>query len=193
MSGTPKPSGCGQQALGCGCLTVIGIVILVVIGAVFAPKGASNGSSPTQTTQQDSQQDTATSPPQRAVRPKATPRPTPEPTQESYEHQRQREKREFLDSVDDSITAAQIAGNPNKYVGRNVELHCTVSNVPQQGMINAACGDDDTNIVIEYGDTNSLDQGQAIRVLGTVQEPEEGTNSFGGAMSFPTVKAEFME
>jgi hypothetical protein len=78
-------------------------------------------------------------------------------------------------------------------LGSNVELHCTVSNVPQEGFINASCGDDDTNIVLEYDDTGSVDAGQSVRVLGTVDSPSEGTNAMGGSMNFPTVKVEFME
>lgn len=130
-----------------------------------------------------------------ASEPTVTPsrKPKPTPTPETYEHQRQREKQELLASVDHSITASKVAGNPSKYVGDNVELRCTVSNIPQAGTINAACGDDETNIVVLYEETNALDQGQSIRILGTVMAPSEGTNAFGGAMNFPTVRADFME
>jgi hypothetical protein len=186
-----------KNVAGCGCLAFIVCAFFVILGAILGPKAL-----PTETPSPDqtavSQSDSTDAPRGAAVdaptpKPKPTAKPTPEPTPESYEHQRQREKQEFVASVDTSVTAAQIAGNPTKYEGQNVELHCTVTNVPQQGSINASCGDDDTNIVVLYDDTNSLDQGQAIRILGTVQEPTQGTNAFGGSMNFPTVKAEFME
>lgn len=122
----------------------------------------------------------------------STPTPANEPTVESEIHRRLREKHEFYADVKTSITAEKIAGNPAKYVGSKVELRCTVDNVPEKGTINALCGDG-TNIVIEYADTNTLDKGQAIRVLGTVVDPASGTNAYGGSMNFPTVKAEFME
>ena len=127
----------------------------------------------------------------------STPEPTdkPRPTEkpETYEEQRKREKREFLASIDDSITADKISGNATKYVGQNVSLHCSIGNVPQQGTINALCGENETNIVLQYEDSNSVDQGQSVHVLGTVAEPAEGTNAFGGDMHFPTVDVKFME
>ena len=119
---------------------------------------------------------------------------TPEATQESYEHQRQRTKQDFLASVDESTSGAMIANNKFRYVGKNVDLHCTVTNIPDRNFFNANCGNEDNGaiIVIQY-DASELSTGQAIRVIGTVEEPMQGTNGFGGAAQFPTVKAEFME
>lgn len=42
--------------------------------------------------------------------------------------------------VDPSVTAAKIAGNPNKYVGAVVKLRCTISDVPSPDFANATCG-----------------------------------------------------
>jgi hypothetical protein len=60
--------------------------------------------------------------------------------------------------------------------------------------MNADCGsgEEPVNIVIQV-DTTSLEKGQRVRVLGTVQDPVEGTNLMGGTTHFPTVRAEFME
>lgn len=126
------------------------------------------------------------------ARAKRAPEATAKP--ESYEHQRQREKREFLSSVDESISGAMIAGNKFKYVGQRVDIHCTVMDIPDRSFFNANCGSDDESavVVIEY-DATDLSPGQAVRIIGTVAEPMEGNNAMGGTMQFPTVKAEFME
>lgn len=62
---------------------------------------------------------------------------------------------------------------------------------------NASCGTDDDGmpaiILVQYDDTTSLDKGQSVRILGTVQEPTEGVNGFGGEATYATDKAEFME
>ena len=62
------------------------------------------------------------------------------------------------------------------------------------GMILANCGsgDDDVNIVIEH-DGSGLSPGQAIRVIGTVEEPVGAMNAMGGMGQYPTVKSIFME
>jgi hypothetical protein len=109
---------------------------------------------------------------------------------------RQQRKLEFLASVDESISGARISGNPYKFVGKRVDLHCVVDNIPQADFVNASCPPDEygigPNVVVETN-TKSLEKGQRIRVIGTVVEPMEGTNAMGGQMRFPTVKAEFME
>lgn len=99
--------------------------------------------------------------------------------------------------VDASVSGARIAGSPYKFVGQAVELHCTVETIPDPAFFNASCGEDESGIpailVIQYDDAQSLEKGQAVRILGTVAPPTEGTNAMGGSMNFPTVKAEFME
>lgn len=105
-------------------------------------------------------------------------------------------KHEFLQTVNEDISGPMIVAAPFKYVGKHVDLHCTVSDVPLEDAINANCGVDEdgdpTNLVIQT-DSRQLTKGQSIRVIGTVVEPVEGNNANGGDMRFPTVKAEFME
>ena len=152
---------------------VLGVIVLYV---VLAPTGNDATTASQPAAQEASQADFATDTP--VSRPK----------------NRQQEKREFLKTVDESISGARIAGNPFKFVGRHVDLHCTISSIPQDGYLNADCGSayDPVNIVI-HADTHQLESGQRIRVLGTVEKPEEGTNAMGGSMAFPTVTAQFME
>jgi hypothetical protein len=128
--------------------------------------------------------------------PTATPEPpTPQPT--TYEQSVHEQKAEFLESVDESISGAMIAGNKYKYVGENVDLHCTVFSIIDAESFNAQCGEDDDGLpvllMVQYDDTSSLDKGQSVRILGTVEDPVEGVNGFGGEGTFPTVKAEYME
>jgi hypothetical protein len=54
---------------------------------------------------------------------------------------------------------------------------------------NAAC--DDSVIVLSGDRVGELDAGQTLTIIGTVQDPMEGTNSFGGTMHFPTVQFQY--
>lgn len=166
---TSVAAGCG------GCLIVIAVI------AFFAWAGTScSGPSTPSSTSDDN-----------------TPIFTPNPHATSYEQGRKAEKREFLAGVNESISGAMIVGNKLKYVGDDVDLHCTVYTIIDASSFNAECGEDDDGmpivIVIQYDDTSSLDKGQAVRILGTVEDPAEGVNGYGGEATFPTVKAEFME
>ena len=118
------------------------------------------------------------------------PAPTPRPLS------RQEQKRDFLKTVDESLSGARIAGNPYKFVGKRVDLHCTVGNIPQEDFFNATCGTDDdgspVTLVIETN-TKDLEPGQTVRVIGTVAQPMEGNNAMGGEGHFPTIEASFME
>jgi hypothetical protein len=111
----------------------------------------------------------------------------------------QQQKRDFLANVDESISGARIAGNPYKFVGDDVDLHGTVSNVLDDSHFNLTTGDvesDDYAIILvetDPGEASDLEANQSIRVMGEVEEPTEGTNAMGGSGEFPTVKAEFME
>jgi hypothetical protein len=120
--------------------------------------------------------------------------PTPKPT--SYAQSVREQKRQFLSGVNESITGSMIEGNRYRYVGKKVDLHCTVETIPDQSAFNASCGEDEdgspATIVVEY-DTHNLSPGQSVCVLGTVDQPVEGSNAMGGDSTFPTVKAEFME
>jgi hypothetical protein len=123
-----------------------------------------------------------------AAEPTDTPEPTGTPMALS--------KREFKNTVDLSVTAQRISGNPYKFVGKNVSLYCTVGKIDEAFEFNATCGandsDDGVNIVIEANST-TLEEGQSIHVLGTVLTPSQGTNDYGGEMDFPTVQSYFME
>jgi hypothetical protein len=167
-----------------GCIGCLGVIILIFVGsAIFGSKGSESTENKGSTTQtqpatDNAQPDTA-----------AAPDPAPQLS-------RKEQKRNFLATVDESISGARIEGNPYKFVGTNVELHCVISNIPQADFLNAACPPGDyglgPNIVVQV-DTRSLEKGQHIRVIGTVVEPMQGNNAMGGEGHFPTVKAEFME
>ncbi len=181
----------GYRAAGIGS----GLVLLV-IGASFMP-----GTSRSQRTAVAAAPSPA---PVHAFKAAPTPRPTrspkptpPPPPPTPTPNPILQEKHDFIASVDESISGPMIEGNPYKYVGDNVDLRCTVENIPDPSMFNAACGQDDDGtdaiIVVQYDDTSSLDKGQSVRVLGTVVTPMQGTNAMGGSMNFPTVEAHFME
>jgi hypothetical protein len=156
--------------------------VIFVGSAIFGSKGSEStdnkgSTAQTQPANDNAQPDTP-----------AAPKPPPELS-------RKEQKRNFLATVDESISGARIVGNPYKFVGTNVDLHCVISDIPQADFLNATCPPDDyggPNIVVQV-DTRSLEKGQHIRVIGSVVEPMEGNNAMGGVGHFPTVKAEFME
>lgn len=171
----PKRDATSDGAYGClGCLGIIAVIVF--FGWIFSMCSGSSSS--------NSSDDN-------------TPASTPNPHATSYEQGRKEAKREFANGVDESISGAMIAGNKLKYVGDDVDLHCTVESIVDENGFNAECGDDSDGvpaiILVHYDDTSSLSKGQAVRILGTVEEPTEGVNGFGGEGTFPTVKAEFME
>ncbi len=45
-------------------------------------------------------------------------------------------KRQYIASANESISGAMIAGNPFKYVGQRVDLHCTVESIPMAEAFN---------------------------------------------------------
>ena len=105
------------------------------------------------------------------------------------------EKRDFINSVDESITGKRLEGNLPKFIGKNVDLHGKVEEVTSatefvldtgimsfNGDGNAV--DTTARIYIECNSTKSLEGGQQIRVIGTVDDA--GTSA-------PTIKAKYME
>jgi hypothetical protein len=103
-------------------------------------------------------------------------------------------KAAFLKTVDESISGARIAGNPWKFVGKHVDLHCSVGPIIDEHTFNGVCGDAFGDaIAIVCNSTKSLEAGQDVRVLGIVQNPLDGTNTNGGAQKWGVVKAVFME
>jgi hypothetical protein len=173
-----------KNGCGLGCLGVI-VVFALFVWVVPMCSGSSDSNS-SDTSSSDTSQDTSAGAPA-----------TPNPHATTYEQYVHEQKQEFLSQVDESISGAMIAGNKLKYVGDDVDLHCTVDTIVDAGTFNADCGEDSDGmpviILIQYDDTSSLDKGQAARILGTVEDPTEGVNGFGGEATFPTVKAEFME
>jgi hypothetical protein len=171
-----------------GCLSVI--VAIVVIGVAISMCSGGSSSSQTSTASSD-----ATSSSDSTSNDTATTDTTPEPT--STPESIQDQKKDFLASVDESISGAMIVGSPYKYIGDNVDLHCTVVSIPDPSFFNAQCGEDSDGmpavLVVEYDDAGNLSKGQTVRVMGEVAEPMQGSNAMGGSMNFPTVKAQFME
>jgi len=158
------------------------VVVACVIGVgVTAPATTNSSSSSTSNSQPQETSDTQTDAP-------PDPTATPESTAE--------QKRDFLAEVDESISGARIEGAPFKFVGKKVDLHCTVGSIPQEDFFNAACGTDEdgspVTIVIQ-ANSRQLETNQAVRILGTVVEPMDGQNAMGGETHFPTVQANFME
>jgi hypothetical protein len=165
---------------------------LVVLAVSVMLAGCNGGSQGQNSSSSGSSDTSGTDNPKikRQVDAEKAPPPTPKPLS------RQELKREFLKTVDESLSGARIAGNPYKFVGKHVDLHCTVENIPQEDFFNASCGTDDdgdsVTLVIETN-TKQLEPGQAVRVIGSVDQPMEGNNAMGGEGHFPTVQAQFME
>jgi hypothetical protein len=116
--------------------------------------------------------------------------PVPQPAQV---HRLSETRAQFLAAVDEKISGPRIAGNPFKFVGQRVDLHCNVVNVVDfdgQPASNLLCGE--ANILLT-GDVSRLEGGQSIRVLGMVTEPQPGVNTFGGVARFPTVVARWVD
>ena len=97
-------------------------------------------------------------------------------------------KAEFISKVDGSLTPELVIGNPMKYVGINVSWNCTILNVVNDGTAaaNALCGSG-KDIVLTGENVKNFDAHQNIDILGTVSEPQAGTNTYGGESKFPTI------
>ena len=104
---------------------------------------------------------------------------------------RQQQKQQFLKSVDESISVSMIVGNPYRYVGKHVDLHCTASPIHASGWF--GCNDEDGNEVVIEASTHDISPGQSLRILGIVDQPMEMENENGGSGNAGTVKALFMQ
>jgi hypothetical protein len=171
-----------------GCMGVVGLI--VIVGMI------SQCSSHT-----DSQTGTTAADPPAQQQQADAPAPPPPPVHKVSIAEL---KREFIGTVDESISGQRIAGAKFKFVGTNVDLHGKVGSIVDDQHFNLMTGstsiDDDGNvsdtsgvIVIECQSTHDLEQGQVLRVLGTVINPIEGNNAMGGNATFPAVRAEYME
>jgi hypothetical protein len=101
---------------------------------------------------------------------------------------------DFSSTVDESISGQMIANSMYRYIGKHVDLHCTVHSIPYRDAFNAFCGPDgaEDNIAIIHN-VSGLSRGQKIRILGVVKRPLEVPDAYGTLRNFPTVRARFIE
>lgn len=102
-------------------------------------------------------------------------------------------KAAFLKTVDESISGGRLAGNPYKFVGKHVDLHCEVLGINDPDFFNAACGDDQEVPIVVLHSTKSLEAHQSVRVIGIVQPPQSGADESGGSHTYAVIKSVFME
>jgi hypothetical protein len=122
---------------------------------------------------------------------------TSSPSATSAAQGRQYDEQQFLASADKSISGPMIARDKSKYVGDSVAIACTVASIIDENSFNAQCaqrGDPVPAIIlVDYDDTVSLNKGQAVRIMGTVEEPAQGLDASGKQATFAAVKAQFIE
>jgi hypothetical protein len=105
----------------------------------------------------------------------------------------QDDKRAFIAQCDESISITRLAGAPHKFVGKKVDLHGMVGPAMQQtDAFNLNDIDNPAIFVIVLGNAKDLEQGQSVRVLGTVESPETGVNTAGGNGTYAVVRARFV-
>ena len=89
-----------------------------------------------------------------------------------------------------------IADDKAKYVGDSVAIVCTIASIVDENSFYANCGENSgvpAVILVDYDDTVSLNKGQAVRIMGTVEESTQGVDSSGGKLTLPAIKAQFIE
>lgn len=122
--------------------------------------------------------------------------PAPSPSATSAPQGRQAQEQQFLAGVDKTISGAAIAGNATKYVGDSVDIHCTIASIVDEDSFDARCGEQNgvpAILQVDFDDTISLNQGQTVRIMGIVEQPQTGVNDAGKKVTYPAVKAEFVE
>jgi len=93
----------------------------------------------------------------------------------------------------------QMYNNPAEFVGRGVEFYGKIFVTPERDEERTylqvfADNDLDRNTIIAVQDPNlDVEDGDIIRVVGTVMEPFEGENSFGGSLTAPLIAATDIE
>jgi hypothetical protein len=76
----------------------------------------------------------------------------------------------FVRTVDESISGDRIAAMPFRFVGKHVDLHCTVWDTTSRSFFDAKCAT--IRLAIHAPNySRGIKSGQAIRVLGIVEEP----------------------
>lgn len=101
-------------------------------------------------------------------------------------------------AIDPSITPTKLVGNPDKYAGKYVKLHCTVMNVNQvqsMAMANVMCGQDQSTAIEMYGSRSSVgrwDAGDQINVIGWVKGGvDDAVSGSGGQVHFALVRFDY--
>lgn len=105
----------------------------------------------------------------------------------------QDDKKRFIAQCDESISVERLAGAPYKFIGKKVDLHGVVGPSTDPGFINLNSPEGDGVFVIVLADSRTLEQGQRIRVLGTVEKPVSGPNNMGGGGTYAVVRKAFIE
>lgn len=103
------------------------------------------------------------------------------------------DKRAFLSRCDESISIERLAGAPYKFIGKKVDLRGTVG--PAMDTTDAFSLDSSSNLaifVVVVADARALEQGQAVRVLGTVTKPFTGSNNVGGGGTYAVVRGQYI-
>lgn len=106
---------------------------------------------------------------------------------------RQDQKRAFIAQCDESISIDRLSGAPHKFIGKKVDLHGVVGPAMQDTRVfNLDSADDPSVFVLVIGDAKNLEQGQNVRVLGVVEEPQSGQNNVGGSGTYAVVQSRFI-
>lgn len=105
----------------------------------------------------------------------------------------QDEKRKFIAQCDESISIDRLAGAPYKFLGKKVDLHGVVGPATDPHIINLNSVNSFGTFVIVIADSRNFEQGQRIRVLGTVEKPISGENNMGGNGTYAVVRKAYIE
>jgi hypothetical protein len=105
----------------------------------------------------------------------------------------QDDKRKFAAQCDESISIDRLAGAPYKFVGKKVDLHGVVGPATDPDIINLNSENGNGVFVVVVASSRSLEQGQHVRVLGTVANPVSGPNNSGGNGTYAVVRKAFLE
>ena len=91
------------------------------------------------------------------------------------------------------VPTAATAGAPYKFIGKKVDLHGVVGPSTDPDSINLNSPSLNGLFVVVLASSRNLEQGQRIRILGTVQKPVQGENNTGGSGTYAVVRKAFLE
>lgn len=103
------------------------------------------------------------------------------------------EKAAFIAQCDESISISRLAGAPYKFVGKKVDLHGIVGPPIDEHTLNLNDPNDPEIFVAVIGNAKTLEEGQALRVLGIVLQPVQSENTSGGGRTYAVVQSRYME